>query len=223
MELGLTRKEINSILFQYDKNDDGNISYTEFIPFAFDLLSKLTEMKIFQLQTQNDELNTFLSQIFQAHEADNAGADPNREDGMIKAEDAKGLLHKAELGLTRLQIYSVLQAADVHDNGYLNYMQFLPKAVSMMRSMLSFEADLASQVETREQIAAVQAALKTIEGAATRVAVQTVLADISILDKITKDAIIQYVDDENKLSLDTLSSEVGFIIKNMKKTHLVEN
>ncbi len=35
MELGLTRREINSVLFQYDRNEDGHISYTEFVPFAF--------------------------------------------------------------------------------------------------------------------------------------------------------------------------------------------
>merc|ERR1719230_329853 len=36
MELGLTRREINTIMFQIDRDEDGNISYKEFVPFAFD-------------------------------------------------------------------------------------------------------------------------------------------------------------------------------------------
>merc|ERR1711920_31804 len=32
MELGLTRREINTIMFQIDRDQDGNISYREFVP-----------------------------------------------------------------------------------------------------------------------------------------------------------------------------------------------
>ena len=36
---------------------------------------------------------------------------------MLKIEDLKDLLHEANLGLSRLQIYSVLSEATVDDNG----------------------------------------------------------------------------------------------------------
>jgi Ca2+-binding EF-hand superfamily protein len=50
MELGLTRREINTILFQIDQDQDGNISYREFVPFAFDLLQKLTSMRLLEMR-----------------------------------------------------------------------------------------------------------------------------------------------------------------------------
>ena len=36
-DLGLTRKEINGLLHAVDENEDGEISYEEFAPLAFDL------------------------------------------------------------------------------------------------------------------------------------------------------------------------------------------
>ena len=70
MELGLTRKEVNSILFHYDADDDGNITYSEFVPFAFDLLAKLTEMRIFETEMAHDELAQFLVDLFKAKETE---------------------------------------------------------------------------------------------------------------------------------------------------------
>ena len=37
-ELGLTRKEVNAILSEVDENQDGNVSYTEFMPLCFNIL-----------------------------------------------------------------------------------------------------------------------------------------------------------------------------------------
>jgi hypothetical protein len=69
---------------------------------------------------------------------------------MLHQDDVMELLHEARLGLTRLQLYSVLSVAEINGDGFLNYMQFIPKAVSVVRSMLSFESDLVDQVEGRE-------------------------------------------------------------------------
>ena len=46
MELGLTRKELNAIMFQVDEDQDGFISYREFARFAYDLLQKLTSLRL---------------------------------------------------------------------------------------------------------------------------------------------------------------------------------
>jgi hypothetical protein len=37
-ELGLTRKEVNAILSEVDENNDGEVSYEEFIPICFNIL-----------------------------------------------------------------------------------------------------------------------------------------------------------------------------------------
>merc|ERR1719210_3142522 len=70
MELGLTRREINTIMFQIDQNQDGNISYREFTPFAFDLLQKLTSLRLLETELENDELAQYLVDLFKAKDTD---------------------------------------------------------------------------------------------------------------------------------------------------------
>lgn len=69
MELGLTRREINSIMFEIDQDEDGNISYREFLPVAFDLLVKLTSLHLLETELENDELAQFLVDLFKARPA----------------------------------------------------------------------------------------------------------------------------------------------------------
>merc|ERR1711981_351516 len=81
MELGLTRREVNTIMFQIDQDQDGNISYREFVPFAFDLLHKLTSLRLLETEMEHDELATFLLDLFKSK-------DVNME-GMLYLEDVR--------------------------------------------------------------------------------------------------------------------------------------
>ena len=166
MELGLTRREINSLMFQIDQNDDGCISYQEFMPLAFDLLRKLTEMRIFETQYQDDDMATFLMDLFRTkdEELSASGQESGRAAGTIASEDVKSLLHEAQLGLTRLQIYSVLSVAEENEEGYISYTAFVPKAVEVIRSMLSFENEVLDQVQAKEEAAAICGAIQTALG-----------------------------------------------------------
>jgi len=131
MELGLTRREINAIMFQVDKDQDGRISYKEFVPFAFDLLQKMTSLRLLESELENDELGQYLVDLFKAKDTEMTG--------LLDLADIRDLLHQAMLGLTRMQIYTVLSEAEVNADGKIAYAPFAPKAVSMIRSMLSFE------------------------------------------------------------------------------------
>eukprot|EP00913_Durusdinium_trenchii_P014410 g13516.t1 len=44
------------------------------------------------------------------------------------------------LGLTRMQIYTVLSEAEVNADNMISYSNFVPRAVGLIRSMLSFES-----------------------------------------------------------------------------------
>lgn len=139
MELGLTRREINTIMFQIDQDKDGNISYKEFVPFAFDLLQKLTSLRLLETELQNDELGQYLMDLFRAMDTEMTGT--------LTVDEVRDLLHQAMLGLTRMQIYTVISEADVNAENAIVYGTFIPRAVGLIRSMLSFEKSIARETK----------------------------------------------------------------------------
>ena len=48
LDLGLTRKEITFVMSECDANQDGLISYQEFVPLCFDLLVELIKDKFLE-------------------------------------------------------------------------------------------------------------------------------------------------------------------------------
>jgi Ca2+-binding EF-hand superfamily protein len=139
IDLGFTRREINAIMFQVDQDNDGNISYKEFVPFAFDLLQKMTAMRLLETELEHDELGQYLLDLFKAKDAEMTG--------LLSIEDIRDLLHQAMLGLTRMQIYTVISEAEVNSDGLVAYVNFVPAAVGLVRSMLSFEKSIVKGAE----------------------------------------------------------------------------
>mmetsp|Transcript_110207 Transcript_110207/g.310837 ORF Transcript_110207/g.310837 Transcript_110207/m.310837 type:complete len:427 (-) Transcript_110207:140-1420(-) len=137
MELGLTRREINAIMFEIDVDEDGNISYGEFV--AFDLLQRLTRMRLLEAELESDELGQYLLDIFKAKDANLRGA--------LSVEDIRDVLHQAMLGLTQMQIYTIISEADMTPDDHIVYSSFIPRAVGLIRSMFSFEKCIARETE----------------------------------------------------------------------------
>jgi len=139
MELGLTRREINTIMFQIDQDQDGNVSYREFVPFAFDLLQKLTSLRLLETELENDELAQYLVDLFKAKDTEMTG--------YLPVDDIRDLLHQAMLGLSRMQIYTVISEADISPDDTIAYTSFIPRAVGLIRSMLSFEKSIVRETK----------------------------------------------------------------------------
>lgn len=130
MDLGLTRREINTILFQVDEDQDGMITYREFINFAYELLQKLTSMRLLETTMEGDEFAQYLADLFRSRDTELTGSLP--------AEDMRDLIHEANLGLSRMQIYTVLSEARFDAEGMVSYVAFIPRAAGVIRAMLSF-------------------------------------------------------------------------------------
>lgn len=137
MELGLTRREINTIMFQTDQDGDGGVSYREFVPFAFDLLQKLTSLRLLQVDLENDELAQYLTDLFKARDVEMVG--------MLHVNDVRDLLHQAMLGLSRMQIYTVISEAEVNSEMMIAYGTFILRAVGLIKSMNAFETNVNKQ------------------------------------------------------------------------------
>jgi len=139
MELGLTRREINAIMFEIDRDKDGSVTYKEFVPFAFDLLKKLTSLRLLESGLNNDEIGQYLVDLFKAKDTEMTG--------LLHIDEIRDLLHQAMLGLTRMQIYCVLSEAEANADNLVSYASFIPRAVGLIRSMLSFDQNIARQAQ----------------------------------------------------------------------------
>merc|ERR1719230_1367833 len=102
-ELGLTRKEINRLMQEVDADQDGIVTYEEFVPLCFDMLVELLKDELLKGK-QPTELEEYLTALFA-----NADAD---ETGRLGVHEMRDLLRSADFGLTRLQIHTILAEAE---------------------------------------------------------------------------------------------------------------
>ncbi|KAL1504356.1 hypothetical protein AB1Y20_010762 [Prymnesium parvum] len=138
-DLGLTRKEINRLMQEVDVDRDGIVTYDEFVPLCFDMLVELLKDELLDTKKPS-ELEEYLTSLF---------ADADREEtGLLGMHELRDLLRSADLGLTRLQIHTILAEAEYDDDGVADYLKFVPAAAKMIYSML----DVESQLERRQAI-----------------------------------------------------------------------
>lgn len=154
-ELGLTRKEINVLLSEVDADGDGNISYAEFMPLCFNILvDRFKDDVLAESALQNpDALTQMLLEEFEAKERSAMGPE---SDGVVTGKvpmsfvkSALTVLSDEMLGLSKLQISSILSEAKMGEKKMVDYMIFAPSAARMIYSMV----DLSSQALRVDAIA----------------------------------------------------------------------
>ena len=143
-DLGLTRKEINGLLHAVDENEDGEISYEEFAPVAFDLCVQIYARQVAHesLPTGEQEIAEYFLQLFGSADVEGSGR--------IPAAQIHELLKSSDLGMSRVQMHAVLGQAVKDEAGYVAYQEFADTAATMVGSMLNFE-DQAERLQYRQQ------------------------------------------------------------------------
>lgn len=131
-ELGLTRKDINHILSQVDLDRNSLVSYKEFIPICFQILVERFKDEIVtnDILNNNDGLQGMLLKGLQA-------ADP-QSTGTVTQHQLKSVLKDLSfqaLGLSTLQLITLISQAPVTPDGMVQYIQFVPMAATMILSM----------------------------------------------------------------------------------------
>merc|ERR1712146_369096 len=86
------------------------------------------------MEFENDDLASYLMDLLKAKDTDMTG--------ILSVSDMRDLLHQAMLGLSRMQIYTVISEADTNSEHMIAYANFIPRAVGLIRSMLSFEKSI---------------------------------------------------------------------------------
>ena len=103
-DLGLTRKEVNTLMHSVDVDGDGKVTYEEFAPLCFDILTEILKEELLQASKPPSELEEYLVAIY-------GGMDDGS--GNLKLSQMRDGLRQADFGLTRLQIHTVRRSPRV--------------------------------------------------------------------------------------------------------------
>jgi len=177
MELGLTRKELNAIMFQVDEDQDGFISYREFARFAYDLLQKLTSLRLLETEMESDQFAQYLADLFKSRDVNLTGN--------LALEDMRELMHEASLGLTRMQIHTILSEAPKleDDPTVVRYVNFIPRATAIIRAMLSFQQAFSPVDDDPEMIQAIESAISGLPNPCPMAKLQSCLESVGLNER----------------------------------------
>lgn len=151
-DIGLTRKEINLLMIQCDVDGDGHISYEEFVPLCFEMLTEILKEQILTEKHTPTELEKTLVEYWAAVDYTQQGY--LSMDVMVA--ELKNFKEHYGLGVTKLQLHSVLAEADFDAEGMCDYKKYAPRA-----------ADLLSRLLDDDMVMEKHVALKAMEAAGT--------------------------------------------------------
>lgn len=135
--LALTNKQIVKIMSELDEDNDGKLSYTEFLPFTVELLQTMHAKQEMEMAREREEeaargevedfllhgmpraeLENMMREIFQRSDVDQSGS--------LSRKEFRECLKAAELGLTRKEVNAILSEVDENNDGEVSYEEFIP-------------------------------------------------------------------------------------------------
>jgi len=148
--LGLRKRDVNRIMAQVDADDDGVVSYAEFMPLAVEVLaSRQAADDALTEQHERERAATARAEAALARALPEDHLDAELRRAFSRADvDGNGVLSRAEfraalglarLGLTKRDMNLVLAEADVDGDGNISYGEFCPVARRALVERLSLD------------------------------------------------------------------------------------
>ncbi len=138
IRIGITRKEVKLLMFEtYAK--DGRIDYEAFKPLCMKLLVELTAAEWINPSQDDADLQAHIYGLLSA--ADKEGS------GQLPLDEIQQILFGADLGLTMVQICSILSEAQEDAAGFVDYGAFAPRASFMINACKKYRQKLAEKKE----------------------------------------------------------------------------
>jgi len=189
-DLGLSDRETKMVMAEADFNDDGEVSYQEFIPLAIDLVMSMyakmeaQERKLQEEEDAREEAKNYLlhgmtkeqvegvmMEIFHKSDADGSGA--------LSLTEFQKCCKDADIGLTRREINILMHQCDVDGDGNITYEEFVPLCFEMLTEILKSELlqEKRTPSELEEFLIAIWGEADQAQGGLNAVALKQVLVN----------------------------------------------
>lgn len=136
-ELGFTKKQISLLQNEADEDGDGRISYREFIPVCFGLLTEMVakSLELNLVPQEEVALAEYLQALMAEYDVDGSGKVP--------LGVANAAFRDSDLGLSRLQTRALLAEANscIDADGLVDYAAFSKVAASFINSIIGVQMD----------------------------------------------------------------------------------
>jgi len=132
-ELGLKKNQIVEMMMEADINQDGSIEFDEFFPVCWRVLQAILRDEILlaekdKMKKSPTDFEAFLIAAFQKEDDGNSG--------QLPMAALRGCIRDLDLGLSRLQIHSVLSLAECGADTMVSYEELAIKAAEMIARLL---------------------------------------------------------------------------------------
>jgi len=148
--LGFTKKEINCMMSEVDLDGDGKITYEEFVPLCFEMLSDMMADKMRKATSQNEEdLKNYISNCIE--EELNISGEQLINGELISKKLASNALVNADLGLSRIQLAGIISSVTVDKKGHVNVTKLASAAAAVLVNLNNIEVQrrMADEVQQR--------------------------------------------------------------------------
>jgi len=158
--LGFTKKEINVMMSEVDLDGDGKITYDEFVPICFEMLSEMMadKMRGSQSQTEEELKNYVLDCLDEEVKlSTNEEGSTSVPEGHVNKKTASNALISADLGLSRIQLAGIMSAATADKKGNVSVEKLASAAAAVLVNLNNIEMqrrmadDLAARNQSEEQ------------------------------------------------------------------------
>ena len=147
-ELGLSNRIIKQLMSEADEDDDGLISYREFLPLAIDVFNVMEAKDVYSEDVEvakesavenakdfllhgmpRDQLELMLKGAFKKADKD--------ESGYLDRKEFKWCLKSSGLGFTKREINVMMSEVDLDGDGKITYEEFVPICFEMLADMMA--------------------------------------------------------------------------------------
>jgi len=195
-DLGLTSKEITYIMSEVDTNQDGVISYQEFVPCCFELLVDLIKEKFLDDHGQLRTMEYFQS-IFETYD--------HHQSGRLSVSQLREALSVSEFKLSAVQVQAILSESVQDEGGLVQWKPFSRVAAMMVTDLYGITASapdktelIVSEPESEVLHPEVEAMVQRYEGDREAVKARALSAQPGLRGKLTDLAAqLARVQDEN--------------------------